>query len=43
MDFFDAGGYAVGIVLIVAAALAASWIPVRRAVNVDPARTLHCD
>jgi ABC-type antimicrobial peptide transport system permease subunit len=43
MDFFDASGYAFGVVLVVVAALAASWIPVRRAVNVDPARTLHCD
>jgi ABC-type antimicrobial peptide transport system permease subunit len=42
-DFFDAGGYAAGVLLVIAAALAASWIPVRRAVNLDPARTLHCD
>ena len=43
MDFFDAGGYAVGVLLVMAAALAASWIPARRAVNVDPAKTLRCD
>ena len=40
---FDAGGYAVGVLLVVAAALAASWIPARKAVNLDPARTLRCD
>lgn len=40
---FDAGGYAAGVLLVIAAALAASWIPATRAVNVDPARTLHCD
>jgi predicted permease len=43
IDFFDAGGYAMGILLVIAAALVASWIPARRAVNVDPVRTLHCD
>lgn len=43
MDFFDFGGYAAGVLLVVVAALAASLIPTRRAVNLDPARTLHCD
>jgi ABC-type antimicrobial peptide transport system permease subunit len=42
-DFFDAGGYAAGVLLVIVAALAASWIPASRAVNVDPARTLRCD
>jgi ABC-type antimicrobial peptide transport system permease subunit len=43
MDFFDASGYAVGVSVVIAGALAASWIPVRRAIKLDPARTLHCD
>ena len=43
MDFFDAGGYAAGVLFVIAAALAASWIPAMRAVNVDPALTLRCD
>lgn len=42
-DLFDAGGYALGLLLVVATALAAAWIPARRAVNVDPARTLHTE
>ncbi len=43
MDLFDASGYAVGILLVIVAALTASWIPAIKAVNVDPARTLRCD
>jgi ABC-type antimicrobial peptide transport system permease subunit len=43
VEFFDAGGYAAGVLLVIAAALAASWLPARRAVNLDPARTLRCD
>jgi hypothetical protein len=43
IDFFDAGGYAAGVLLVIAAALAASWIPATRAVHVDPVRTPHCD
>lgn len=43
MDLFDAGGYALGVLLVIAVALAASWIPARRAVNLDPAGTLRCD
>jgi predicted permease len=42
-DFFDAGGYTAGMLIIIISALAASWIPARKAVNLDPARTLHCD
>jgi ABC-type antimicrobial peptide transport system permease subunit len=38
---YDAGGYAAGVLIVLAAALAASWIPAKRAVNLDPARTLH--
>jgi predicted permease len=40
---FDASGYAVGVLIVIAAALAASWIPTRKALNFDPARILHCD
>jgi ABC-type antimicrobial peptide transport system permease subunit len=42
-DLFDVGGYATGVLLVIAAAMLGSWIPVRRAANVDPARTLQCD
>ena len=42
-DLFDVGGYAIGVLLVIAAALVGSWIPVTRAVKVDPSRTLHCD
>jgi ABC-type lipoprotein release transport system permease subunit len=40
---FDAGGYLAGAVIVIVVALAASLIPARKAVNLDPARTLHCD
>jgi predicted permease len=40
---FNAGGYAAGVLVVLAAALTASWIPARKAVNLDPARTLRCD
>ena len=40
---FSAGGYLTGLLIVVAASLVASWIPVRKAVNLDLARTLHCD
>jgi predicted permease len=40
---FDVSGYAIGVLIVITAALAASWIPARKAVNVDPARILHCD
>jgi predicted permease len=43
IDLFDVGGYVAGVLVVMAAALAASWIPARRAVNLDPARTLHFD
>ncbi len=42
-DLFNAGGYAAGVSIVIAAALAASWIPARKAVNLDPAKTLHCE
>ena len=43
IDVFDWRGYAGGIVVVIAAALAASWVPARRAVRTDPAVTLRCD
>ena len=43
MIAFDPVGYAVGMSVVIAAALAASWVPARRAVRVDPAVTLRCD
>ena len=43
IDVFDAGGYAGGALVVMAAALAAAWIPARRAARVDPAKTLRCD
>jgi ABC-type antimicrobial peptide transport system permease subunit len=43
IDLFDTGGYAAGVVVVIAAALAAAWVPARRAVRVDPAVTLRCD
>jgi len=43
MDLFDPGGYAGGVLVVMAAAVAAAWIPARRAVRVDPAVTLRCD
>ena len=43
IDLFDMGGYAAGVVVVIAAALAAAWVPARRAVRVDPAVTLRCD
>lgn len=42
-NLFDAYGFAAGIMIVIASALVASWIPAMRAVNLDPARTLHCD
>jgi predicted permease len=43
INLFDAFGYVMGLLMVIIVALAASWIPARRAVNLDPARTLHCD
>jgi predicted permease len=43
VNVFDWRGYAGGILVVIAAALAASWVPARRAVRVDPAVTLRCD
>jgi predicted permease len=43
IDALDWRGYAGGILVVIAAAMAASWVPARRAVRVDPAVTLRCD
>jgi hypothetical protein len=43
IDLFDLGGYAGGVLVVMAAALAAAWVPARRATRVDPAVTLRCD
>jgi predicted permease len=43
LDAFDWRGYAGGALVVLAAALAASGVPARRAVAVDPAVTLRCD
>jgi hypothetical protein len=43
INVFDWGGYAGGALVVIAAALAASWVPARRAVRTDPAITLRCD
>ena len=40
---YDWVPYAATTTVVVAAALAASWDPARRAVGVDPVRTLRCD
>jgi ABC-type antimicrobial peptide transport system permease subunit len=43
LNFFDLGGYAAGILIIIVTAIIASWIPATRAVCVDPANALRCD
>ena len=43
IDPLDWRGYAGGVLVVLAAALAASCVPARRAVRVDPAVTLRCD
>jgi putative ABC transport system permease protein len=43
MRVFDAPAFAAGVLLVVAAALAAGYIPSRRAARVDPIQTLRCD
>jgi ABC-type antimicrobial peptide transport system permease subunit len=43
IDVFDAAAYGGGIAVVIAAAIAAAYVPARRAVKVDPAVTLRCD
>ena len=43
MNAFDAAGYTVGIVLVLAASLIASYLPSRRAASVDPLTALRHD
>jgi predicted permease len=43
MIAFDPAGYAVGMLVVIAAAMAASWVPARRAVRINPAVMLRCD
>jgi ABC-type antimicrobial peptide transport system permease subunit len=43
LNLSDPTGYIVGCSVVLAAAVAASWIPARRAVRMDPAQTLRCD
>jgi ABC-type antimicrobial peptide transport system permease subunit len=43
MRVFDVSAFAVGVLVVVAAALAAGYIPSRRAARVDPIQTLRCD
>jgi predicted permease len=43
VNVFDAGGYAGGMLLVIAAAMAAGWVPARRASRADPAVTLRCE
>jgi len=43
MRVFDAPAFGAGVLLVVAAALAAGYIPSRRAARVDPIQMLRCD
>jgi macrolide transport system ATP-binding/permease protein len=43
LDLLDPAGYAIGALAVVVSAVAAAWIPARKAVRVDPAETLRCD
>jgi hypothetical protein len=43
IDVFDPGGYLGGVAVVIAAAVAAAFIPARLAVKVDPVVTLRCD
>jgi ABC-type antimicrobial peptide transport system permease subunit len=40
---YDWAPYAASAVVVLLAAVAASYAPARRAVGIDPARTLRCD
>jgi putative ABC transport system permease protein len=43
MRVFDAPAFVVGVMVVVAAALAAGYMPARRAARVDLVETLRCD
>ncbi len=43
MNTFDATAYGLGMMQVMAAALAAAYFPTRRAARVDPIATLRCD
>ena len=43
LDVFDPSGYIAGALVVMAAAIAAAWVPAKRAVSVDPVQTLRCD
>ena len=43
MRVFDAPAFGAGVLLVLAAALAAGYIPSRRAARVEPVQTLRCD
>jgi len=43
MRVFDVPAFGAGVLVVVAAALAAGYIPSRRAARVDPIQTLRCD
>jgi ABC-type antimicrobial peptide transport system permease subunit len=40
---FEAAPYVVTVLVVLAAAVVASWAPSRRAVGIDPVTTLRCD
>ncbi len=43
LEVFDLRGYVGGIAVVIAAAIAASLVPTRRAVRIDPAESLRCE
>ncbi len=43
VDVFDFRGYIGGVAIVLAAAIAASWAPTRRAVHINPADSLRCE
>jgi len=43
MNTYDALAYAVGVIVVLGAAVAAAWFPCRRAARINPVDTLRCD